>query len=108
MVCSFSVPSGAEIGASAGRTRYGGTRFLIIKTAEQALLYLDPEDSLEGANHIRIISGNKPEGIAGFSVAASTSDLVGIGVDGVRHVIIDNMGNLGHVDPPAALSSWAP
>ena len=61
---------------------------------------LGPEDTLDTANHILILRGNKREGIAGFSVSASTPNPVRIGIDGVRHVVIDHVGNLGHVDAP--------
>jgi hypothetical protein len=62
--------------------------------------YPGPKDNLDAADHILIFRGNKSEGIPGFRIAASTPGSVRIGIDGIWHVVINNMGNLGHVEPP--------
>ena len=78
----------------------GQGRFFIIKTLQGATLDLGAQDTLEAADHILIFRGNKSEGITGFGIAAGAADAMGIGISSIRHIVIDDVGNLSHIDAP--------
>ena len=97
----FLFPAALRLAQRPGKLDIPGHgRFLIVKTLHEATGYLSPEDTLEAANHVLIFRGNQRKGITGFGISAGTSDPVRIGIDGIRHVVINNMGDLGDVDPP--------
>ncbi len=57
---------------------------------------------LDAADHGLVLVGDQGEGIACLLGPAGPPDPVGVGVRCVRHIIIDDMGDSGHIDTPGS------
>lgn len=75
-------------------------KFLIIETGELATADAVAQQALDGTYHRRIVRGNKAERLAGLFGAPCPTDAMGVGIHRVRHIKVDDMADLCHIDAP--------
>ena len=57
-------------------------------------------------DHGLVVSGRQGEGIAIAGGATGPADSMNIGIGGVRDVVVDHVGNPGHIDSPCRNVGW--
>ena len=72
----------------------------VIETRQAAAFDGLFKDLLDIAYQRLILGNGESKGLAGFVCPAGPADAMGVGVDGVWHVEIDHMGDLGDVNAP--------
>ena len=71
----------------------------IIKTLECAALHLFAKDAFDAADQISVFTGHEREGIAGLCGTSRAAYPVRVGISAVRHVIVDDVGYAGDINP---------
>ena len=69
-----------------------------IEAVHRAVLQPTAQNLLDGTDHGLVVSGRQGEGIAISGGAAGPADTMNIGICGVRDVVVDHVGNPGHID----------
>ena len=72
----------------------------IIEAVHGAMLNPTAKNPLDSAHHGFIVRRHEGESIAIAGSAARSADTVNVGIGGVGHVVVDHVGNAGHVDSP--------
>ena len=67
-------------------------RLLIIKALQRAALHSIAEDPFDVADHLPVFAGHEGEGIAGLGGTSRAPDAVRVGISGVGHIVIDDVG----------------
>ena len=71
-----------------------------IEAVHGAVLHPAAQNLLDCTDHGLVVSGRQGEGIAIAGGATGPADTMNIGIGGVRDVIVDHVGNPGHIDSP--------
>jgi hypothetical protein len=66
-------------------------RLFIIESFHHTTLYLFTKDSLDAVYRILVFAGDEGKGISRLCSASRAADAVRIGIDRVRHIIVDDM-----------------
>ena len=64
------------------------------------MLNATAKNPLDSAHHGPIVRRHEGESITIAGSAARSADTVNVGIGGVRHVVVDHVGNAGHVESP--------
>jgi len=65
----------------------------IIKALQGAALHLIAKDAFDTADHIPVFAGHEGEGIAGLCGTSCAAYPVRVGISGVGHVVVDDVGD---------------
>ncbi len=90
--------------SSVCRTGPSSTLPAVIEIGQPTSLDPGAEDPLDLPHHALISPGDEGEGLTRVVGTAGAANPVRVGVDGVRHVEVDDVGNVRHVDAAAAMS----
>ena len=71
-----------------------------IEAVHRAVLHPTAQHLFDGTDHGLVVSGRQSEGIAIAGGATGPPDTMDIGIGGVRDVVVDHVGNPGHIDSP--------
>ena len=79
---------------------FAGSRPGGIEAVHRTVFHPTAQNVLDGTDHGLVVSGGQGEGIAIAGGAAGPADTMNIGICGVRDVVVDHVGNPGHIDSP--------